>query len=56
MAKVDQIKALALGKKIELYDSIAGAEALKDVILVLGSLQKDYEKVIELSKTKSLDD
>lgn len=54
--KVSQLKAMALGKDIELYESVGGEEALKDVILALAHLQKHHEQIIKDSKLIPLDD
>lgn len=46
MEQVDKIKAVALGQKVELYESIGGEEACADIVVLLAFIQMNYEHII----------
>jgi hypothetical protein len=50
MGKIDELKARALGEKVEIYTSVGGKAALEDVTLLLVFMTKNHKEIIEDTK------
>jgi len=48
--KVEELKAMAIGDKIEIFDSEGGEEALQDSIVVLAFMFANHEDIIKSEK------